>query len=61
MVAVIKNIRMFATFNAKGTRANRKNGYFYVLLTAIICKDIRLFKSHVVHSFLKSMVPLARM
>lgn len=57
---ILDNSCMFATFYAKGTKTNEKNGHFYVLLTTIIYK-IGLFKSHVSRFFSKLTVPLARM
>ncbi|MEG0797003.1 MAG: hypothetical protein RR397_10955 [Odoribacter sp.] len=44
MVAVIKNIRMFVVFETKNTTNIEIESIFYAFLTAIICKDIRLFK-----------------
>lgn len=60
--ADVKNGCMFAVFNAKGThKIEKKTGFFYAVSTATICKDIRLFKSHVSCYFSKVIVPLARM
>lgn len=56
------NSCMFAAFNAKGThQIEKRTGFFYAVSTATICKDIRLFKSHVSCYFSKVIVPLARM